>query len=316
MTNTVTGKSDALAKLRADLEAKYDWLALGRSAAPGPSISAPSASALHQNTEPDYAMVVPFRYFSQRDRSKETPIAAIVHIYYPEMAEELSSYLANLSSSACVYVSTNTDEKRSIIEDVFRRSHIENHEIRIVPNRGRDIAPKLITFADVYERHDYVVHLHSKRSLHIGRGTSWCEYLYQHLIGSPRIIQSIITAFEQRAELGMVFPQHWEPVRPWINWGGNFNAAWSLALKMGIELTPTLTVDFPSGSMFWARSDSLRPILNLGLQFEDFPEETGQTDGTLAHADRADVRDMLRARGLPLGKDCGTAFTQGSQNQS
>ena len=169
MTNTVTGKSDALAKLRADLEAKYDWLALGRSAAPGPSISAPSASALHQNTEPDYAMVVPFRYFSQRDRSKETPIAAIVHIYYPEMAEELSSYLANLSSSACVDVSTNTDEKRSIIEDVFRRSHIENHEIRIVPNRGRDIAPKLITFADVYERHDYVRCLvyHDKRSLHI-----------------------------------------------------------------------------------------------------------------------------------------------------
>lgn len=43
-------------------------------------------------------------------------------------------------------------------------------------------------------------------------------------------------------------------------------------------------LEFPSGSMFWGRSAALRPLLDLQLQFADFPEEAGQIDGTLAHA--------------------------------
>jgi lipopolysaccharide biosynthesis protein len=53
---------------------------------------------------------------------------------------------------------------------------------------------------------------------------------------------------------------------------------------MGFDLSRVTSLDFPSGSMFWARPDALRPILDLGLTLDEFPEEAGQVDGTVAHA--------------------------------
>lgn len=43
-------------------------------------------------------------------------------------------------------------------------------------------------------------------------------------------------------------------------------------------------IDFPAGSMFWAKVDALRPLYALDLELKDFPEEHGQIDGTLHHA--------------------------------
>ena len=58
--------------------------------------------------------------------------------------------------------------------------------VRVTPNRGRDIAPKLVGFADVHDRYEYVLHLHSKRSRHADFLSPWRTYLYETLLGSAQ----------------------------------------------------------------------------------------------------------------------------------
>lgn len=232
----------------------------------------------------DFAMALPFRYRVPKNSANTPTIATVIHLYYPELAEELCTYLINIPTLRGVYVSTDTSTKLQIIEDCFKKWHIQPADVRVMPNRGRDIAPKLVGFSDVADEYDYVLYLHTKKSPHLLDGRSWREFLYEHLMGSQLIVEDILYCFDRHPNLGMIFPQHWGPLRHSIDWGCNFPLAQRLTAKMGLRLPSSLIPDFPSGSMFWARGAALAPLRNLDLTFEDFPTESGQLDGALGHA--------------------------------
>ena len=229
----------------------------------------------------DFSAVVPFGY----DPNPPPPrLAAICHVYYETMAAEFQRYLRNIPFQFDVFISTDQDGKKEIIEAAFAGWDKGAVEVRVVPNRGRDIAPKLVGFADIYPRYDYVLHLHTKASDHADVLATWRGYILENVLGSPAIVRSVFETFARHPEVGMVACQHFEPVRHWINWGGNFPMAKSLADRMGFELQPERALDFPSGSMFWARTAALKPLLDLNLTLEDFVDESGQVDATPAHA--------------------------------
>lgn len=144
----------------------------------------------------------------------------------------------------------------------------------------------MTTFADVYDRYDLVLFLHSKKSAHYEFGDEWRRYLTHSLAGSPAIVNSIMEIFDRCPTIGMVIPQHFGPL--WattrIEWGTNFRTARRLAWRMDIDLRAEGFLDMPSGSMFWARPAALRPLIDLHLDFQDFPVEPCRVDGTLAHA--------------------------------
>jgi lipopolysaccharide biosynthesis protein len=144
---------------------------------------------------------------------------------------------------------------------------------------------KFGVFAESYAEYDLVLFLHSKRTLHLKGGEhDWLSVLTQSLCGSPETVDSIFSLFDTDLALGIVFPEHYEPIRSWLSWGSNWRRSRGLASRMGITLQHAEALDFPSGSMFWARPAALRPILDLGLNANSFPPECGQIDGTIAHA--------------------------------
>lgn len=232
--------------------------------------------------EIDYSVAVPFGF--TKDCNTGGRIAAVVHLYYEEFACEFRSYLSNIPGIVDLYISTADDFQASVIKKAFSGWEKGNVEVRVVPNRGRDIAPKLVSFKDVYDKHEYVLHLHSKRSKHADVLAPWRHFLLENLLGNSDIVSSVLHAFKQNAKLGIIAAQHFEPMRHWTNWGGNYSGAQALATRMGFFINEQDPLDFPSGSMFWARSAALRPLLNLHLQIDDFDLESGQKDATLAHA--------------------------------
>lgn len=211
-------------------------------------------------------------------------IGIFCHMYYPELFEPLIARLHNIPAPADLFISTGSKKNRTDL--VWRLVNWKGRtDIKVVENRGRDIAPKLISFRREHLSYDLVLHVHTKGSM-VGRidaDMEWREYLYDHLLGSPQIVTQIIDRFKTDRKLGIVAPTHFPPIAHWINWGGNLAHAQALASRAKINLVQE-ALDFPSGSMFWARPAALRPLLSCGLSYSDFPEESGQDDGTIAHA--------------------------------
>jgi hypothetical protein len=242
---------------------------------------APTAAV--RSIEEDFSIEVPLGYTipSYPHRAR---VAVVCHVFYVEVADEIYRILTNINFSADLFVSTDTPAKLDVLKRIFGAWQKGAVELRLVPNRGRDVAPKFCGFRDAVESYDLILFLHSKKTEQRKDGALWRQTLMQTLAGSRETVDSIIYAFQRFPSLGIVFPQHYEPIRRDVNWGTNYHIARRLGHRMGFKIKPHGFLDFPSGSMFWARSSALRPLTQLDLRITDFPEANCKLDGTTAHA--------------------------------
>lgn len=242
----------------------------------------------------DFALETPFGYTPQP--AARGAVAAIVHAFYPDAIEAILSRLRHVPAPVDLFLSTDTDAKAAELA-AATRDWPGAVDIRTLPNRGRDIAAKFVGFKDVYARYEIFIHLHAKKSPHGGEPLArWRDYLIDNLIGSPEIAASNLALFDD-PKIGVVFPQHLFEIRGILNWGYDYDLARGLMQRLGVEIDRNMVLEFPSGSMFWGRGAALRGLLDLNLAYDDFPEESGQVDGTLAHAIERIVLMAAEARG-------------------
>lgn len=230
----------------------------------------------------DYCLAMPLSYPVGKWLSPPH-LAVICHMFYLEMLDEFQRYLLNIPFSFDLFVTTDSEDKKSTIEKAFWGWDKGKVEIRLAPNRGRDIAPKLIACRDIYDRYEFFLALHTKKTPHYEPLREWRPYLWQTVLGSGKIVESVFECFRVDPKLGIIAPQHMEQIRPFLGWGWNFKSAKETARRMGVRISLDRRLDFPSGSMFWARSAALKPLLDCNFSLDEFPNETGQIDGTLSH---------------------------------
>lgn len=215
-------------------------------------------------------------------------VLVVLHAYYPEIAEKIvesvmagAKAVSTLNLHFCFTV--DTIEKAAKIELLRKFVGESGFDVIVCENRGRDVAPFLYACKRHLSDHDLILHLHTKKSPHDGSLKDWGSYLFDCLVGSPMIIRSILSLFECE-KLGLVFPGHFAALEGMRNWGFDFDRASDLMSRMGLSLSSDDVLDFPTGTMFWARPAAIRPLLDLNLGVEEFDAEEGQTDGTLAHS--------------------------------
>lgn len=217
------------------------------------------------------------------EQIKSPKIALLAHIFYDDLVEEIIQYAKNIEHEfdillTCVSGSYQVVSKR--FNEEFPNSLID---IKVVPNKGRDIAPFLCNHIDSYYRYDYICKIHSKKSLHAGGINNWRTFLYDRLLGSKEQINVILERFKNNENLGIQYPEYSKDIQPFISWGSNKKLCHDFMLSLGLDCPEDLP-DFPAGSMFWFRPKALSNIFDKNWKYSDFPEEQGQIDETIMHA--------------------------------
>ncbi len=213
-------------------------------------------------------------------------LAVHLHLFYPDMIERCILLLQRLPYDFDLLVSVCDGADVVGLQHRLSRGlpRARRVVLRQVENRGRDVAPWLVTFRDEIRQSDLFLHLHSKKSPHGSYHEGWFDFLGHTLLGSQAVAAQILDLFATDCELGMLAPGYWPLLRRAPNYGKVRDLCAHLLARMGGPDLPAVCPDFPAGSFFFCRSQLLKPLLDLELTFRDFPAEAGQICGTLSHA--------------------------------
>ncbi len=213
-----------------------------------------------------------------------------LHGFHPELLEEIFQRLAFNQTKPRLVLTLPSAAACEAVGPLLEQYGHSEAELLAVPNRGRDLGPLLVELGGRLEHNcDIHGHLHTKKSEHLSAGIAgrWRTFLLDHLIGTPSapMLDRIVAAFAQNPCIGLVYPD--DP--HCLGWGDNHTIAADFArhlhlLGSGKDGVLPGAIDFPVGSMFWARTGALSPLYHHPWCYDDFPEEPLAEDGSVLHA--------------------------------
>lgn len=235
-------------------------------------------------------------------KATDKKIAIQIHIFYPELTSELAPYLKDFPEKFDLLISTPDASNEELIRSSL--TGIPNlNEIHVIisANRGRDFAPLLVSYGKQLLRYDYFAHLHTKKSIGTNSiGDAWRQYLYQGLLNnSDGRMEKILSLLNQ---YGLIYPEKFPLIHVQnCQWGSNYPTGKALCKALGISAPADGYIEFPVGSMFWANTQALKPLLEHEFALEDFEEERGQTDNTLMHTLERSLSHIALSQGSQIG---------------
>lgn len=221
-------------------------------------------------------------------------LAAIVHIFYEDMADELLDRIAMLPSSYDLYVTTTDEAKAAVIREVIARRTdplLQRSDVRVLPsNRGRDLSAFFIGCRDILRSgaYDLIVKIHSKKTVQQSHnaGLYFKRQQVENVLSSPGYAANVIGLFQKEPGLGIVFPPMIHIGYPTMGraWFSNRHPVEMMCRKLGIsvprdEVSPLA----PFGCMWVVRPEALRLLADVDWKYTDYADAKDHRDGSLAH---------------------------------
>lgn len=228
-------------------------------------------------------LITPIKAF--KSTQPQLRCAVHIHVFYPSLLKDILDRFQFNQLQCDLFISVASEEIAIKVNKLLSDYNKGHCEVRIVPNRGRDIGPFLTEFKEKLQEYEVIGHFHTKRSLDIKNRNAvktWVKFLLENLIGSEHscMADQIINLFKKESSLGLVFAD--DPSL--LGWGKNKPYAEQLGSQLGLMDLPDCCFNFPVGTMFWARPKALKPLFDLEFSWDMYPEEPLPYDGSLLHA--------------------------------
>lgn len=230
--------------------------------------------------------------FNAKESSALPSVGVCIHVFYPHLLPQVFSYIANIPNVRGIVVTCSIDAKKSIKQALSKNPLVE---VIALNNKGRDILPWLTIADEKLSDYDLVLKLHTKKTPHQPELAGWRNQLYWQLMDKDFCKQTL-QAFVDNNNLGLVIPNYHPTIIRDVTWGQNFEIAKTIAHALNIQL-PEENKTFPAGSMFWYRPNALSSLTKTSWRHFEFPEEAGQTDGTIIHAIERIIRLVAEHNG-------------------
>jgi len=235
-------------------------------------------------------------------------VGVVLHLFYPELLQEIIEQIALIPEKFDLILTVTNLETGLFARSMIREKLLLEPIVVTVENRGRDVLPFVhLINRGLLENYEIVCKIHSKKSLYSEKGSQWRQEILTELLGTKSNLISILNEFRANPKIGIFGPSKTYLTQPEY-WGANRERLQSLAAKLRLT-NGEVQLRFFAGTMFWIRSEILKKLTALNLSSEDFEEEKGQQDGTLAHALERLFLLLAEQSGFH-GKTCGIKYIE------
>ena len=219
-------------------------------------------------------------------------LALFMHIYYTDELPNMKKYIDSMPPQADFFVTTQTEEKKQEILE-FLKDYPNHIEIRIVENRGRDVAAFTIAGREIMEQYDLICFIHDKKVTQASPGSvgeGFAYVCYENTLKNRDYVENVLWLFEQEKHLGVLCPP--KPVHGAyiLSLANNWEKNYPKTLELLQELQVDVPIDehkppiAPYGSCFWFRPKAIKKLYAKEWKYDDFTAEPLPADGTISHA--------------------------------
>lgn len=231
--------------------------------------------------------------YYQTSNPNQEKAALFMHIYFEDQIDKLLRYSQNIPEWFDIIITTDTEEKKYMIEQSFSKINCSKLSVVLVKNRGRDVSALLVGLNQHVFDYNLICFIHDKKSSQIkllSVGEYFADNCYENLLCSTEYANNIVALFQEDKRLGVLVPPYPNQgdftTLPGREWTCNFENTVKLAAEIGInvDINSQIPPIAPLGSMFWFRPEALKKLFEKEWKYEDFEEEPMSVDGTISHA--------------------------------